>query len=348
LAIEYRLEELAERVGGTVRGDAKRVIRGIATLERAGPDELSFLTNPRYRAAARSTRAGALIVAPGTDLPGPDLLEVGEPYLALARLLELFHPAEPRKPGISEKAHVGADVQMGRDLTVGPFAVIGDRAILEDRCTVGPGCVVGADCHLGADSELKPRVVLYPGTRLGRRCLVHAGVVLGGDGFGFATTDAEHRKVPQLGRVVLEDDVEVGANTTVDRGTLGETRIGEGSKIDNLVMIAHGVSVGRGTLLAAQAGIAGSTRVGDRTVWAGQSGAAGHLEIADGTVVAAKSAVLQSVPEGNFVAGIPAVDHRRWKRTQALLGRLPEMRREIRELKARLAALERGGGQEED
>jgi len=348
LPIAYRLGELAERVQGKVRGDAERPIRGIDTLDRAGPEELSFLTNPRYRSAARSTRAGALLVAPGTEIEGPDLLEVSEPYLALARLLELFHPAETEPPGISEKAHIGSAVQMGHGVTVGPFAVIGDRAILGDRAKVGAGCIVGTDCRLGADAELKPRVVLYPGTQVGRRCLVHSGVVLGGDGFGFATTDAEHRKVPQLGTVILEDDVEVGANSTVDRGTLGETRIGAGSKIDNLVMIAHGVRLGRASLLAAQAGIAGSTKIGDRTVWAGQSGAAGHLEIAAGTVVGAKSAVLQDVPEGGFIAGIPAVDHRRWKRIQAVQAKLPEMRREIRELRARVAALERSVTQEED
>lgn len=344
----YRLEELARRIDGQVRGDAQRTIRGIATLDRAGPDELSFLTNPKYRESASATRAGAVLVGKGTELPDRDLLEVDEPYLALARLLALFHPVERKRPGVSERAHVGEGVSLGSEVRVEPFAVIGDRAVLEDRVCVGAGSVVGEDARVGEDTELKPRVVLYPGTQVGRRCLVHSGVVLGGDGYGFATSAGKHHKVPQLGRVVVQDDVEIGANTTVDRGTLEETVIGEGSKLDNLVMIAHGVKLGRDTLLAGQAGIAGSTRVGDGTIWAGQSGAAGHLEIAAGTIVAAKSAVLQSVPERAFVAGIPAVDHRRWKRSQAEVGRLGELRRRVREFRARIDALEARLGSEED
>jgi UDP-3-O-[3-hydroxymyristoyl] glucosamine N-acyltransferase len=346
--IAYRLAELAERVRGQVRGDPERLIRGVDTLDRAGPDQLSFLTNPRYREAALSSRAGALLVPTGTELDGPDLLEAAEPYAALAELLELFHPPEPARRGVSERAHIGIDARLGRDVYVGPFAVVGDRTVLADRASVGAGCVVGDDCSIGEDARLMPRVVLYSGTRVGRRCLVHSGVVLGGDGYGFATTGGEHRKVPQLGRVVLEDDVELGSNTTVDRGMLGETLIGAGSKLDNLVMIAHGVRLGRHSLLAAQSGIAGSTQVGDRTVWAGQSGAAGHLKIAAGTIVAAKAAVLKDVAEKRFVAGIPAVDHGRWKRAQALINKLPEMRREIRELNKRLARLEQNLTQEED
>jgi len=344
----YRLDELARRIDGEVRGDAQRTILGIATLDQAGPDDLSFLTNPKYRESASATRAGAVLVGKGTELPDRDLLVVDEPYLALARLLTLFHPVERKSPGVSDRAQVGEGVHLGSGVRVEPFAVIGDRAVLEDRVCVGAGSVVGEEARVGEETELRPRVVLYPGTRVGRRCLIHSGAVLGGDGYGFATSGGKHHKVPQLGRVVVEDDVEIGANTTVDRGTLEETVIGEGSKLDNLVMIAHGVKLGRDTLLAGQAGIAGSTRVGDGTIWAGQSGAAGHLEIADGTIVAAKSAVLQSVPERAFVAGIPAVDHRRWKRSLAELGRVGELRRRVRKFRARLDALEARLGSEED
>jgi UDP-3-O-[3-hydroxymyristoyl] glucosamine N-acyltransferase len=207
--------------------------------------------------------------------------------------------------------------------------------------------VVGDGAVLGDETELKPRVVLYPGTQIGRRCLIHAGVVLGGDGFGFATTGGNHRKMPQVGRVVVEDDVEIGANTTVDRAMLGETRIGRGSKIDDLVMIAHGVQLGPGSLLAAQAGIAGSARLGAHATLAGQSGIAGHLEIGKGVIVAAKSAVFSDQPDGAFVAGIPATDHRRWKRSQAVAARLPELRSEIRELRERLNAFEKRIGTED-
>jgi UDP-3-O-[3-hydroxymyristoyl] glucosamine N-acyltransferase len=340
VAKSYRLGQLARHVGGAVRGDENKPISGIAPLGDAGPRELSFLTNPKYRDLVRETKAAAVLAPSGSGLEGIDLLEVAEPYLALASLLALFHPPAPRRPGISERAHVGESVTIGTEVSVGPFAVVGDGAVLGKRAVIGAGCVVGEDCRVGEETELKPRVVLYPGTVIGRRCLIHSGVVLGADGFGFATSGDVHHKVPQVGRVVVEDDVEIGANTTVDRAALGETLIGEGSKIDNLVMIAHGVKIGPGTLMAAQAGVAGSTRVGRRTTWAGQSGAAGHLEIGDGAIIAAKSAVLKDLPAGAFVIGIPAVEHGRWKRMRASLNRLPELRQEVRKLRSRLERLE--------
>lgn len=335
-----RLGELAERVGGRVVGDPDAVIDGVATLEEAGPDQLSFLSNPRYRDAARRTRAGAILVKPGSGIEGPALLEVDEPYLALAKVLGLFHTDPPAVREVSSMAHVGRDVRLGNEVTVEPFAFIGDGVELGDRVTVGAGSVVGTDCRVGAGSILMPRVVLYPRTEIGRDCILHAGVVVGSDGFGFATSGGRHHKVPQLGKVVIEDDVELGANTTVDRGALGETVIGSGSKLDNLVMIAHGVTIGAGCLMAAQSGIAGSTQVGSNVTFAGQSGAAGHLKIADGTVVAAKTAVFASIDPGAFVAGTPAVDHRTWKRSQVLLKRLPDLRKEILELKRRVEQLE--------
>jgi UDP-3-O-[3-hydroxymyristoyl] glucosamine N-acyltransferase len=332
---------LAERVGGHVRGNPERVIRGIDTLDRCESDQLGFLTNPRYRKLAEETRAAAILVAPNSDLTGHDLLEAEEPYLALAALLALFHPRPERPPGISPDARVAAGVRLGRDVRVEAFAVVEEGARLGDAVVIGSGCVVGAGSSVGAGSELRPRVVLYPDTTVGSRCLIHAGVVLGGDGFGFATSGGKHHKVPQTGRVVIEDDVEVGSNATIDRGAIGDTVIEEGAKLDNLVMVAHGVRVGSGSLLAAQSGVAGSTRLGRYTTLAGQAGVTGHVEIAGGTTVAAKSAVLQDVTEPDFVAGIPAVHHREWKRAQASLRRLPRLRAELRELRERVAELER-------
>jgi UDP-3-O-[3-hydroxymyristoyl] glucosamine N-acyltransferase len=269
-----------------------------------------------------------------------DLLRAAEPYLVLAQLLELFHPPHPIRPGISPDARIGEDVELGRDVEVGPFAVIGNRCRLGDRAVVEAGCVLGRACRIGSDSRLSPRVVLYDGTDVGDRCRIHAGVVLGADGFGFATSGGKHSKVPQVGRVVIEDDVEIGANSAVDRAMLGATKVGAGSKIDDLVMVAHGVRLGPDSLLAAQSGVAGSARLGARATLAGQAGVAGHLDLGDGVIVAAKSAVFQDLPDGAFVAGIPADDHKRWKRSQALLKRLPEMRNRLRDLQARLAALE--------
>lgn len=339
---EFSLGELARRVGGRVHGDPDRRISGVETLDRAGPDRLAFLTNPKYRKAAAVTRAGAVLVGPGTILSGPDLLEAPEPYAALAEILALFHPEPAAVPGVSADARLGEGVLLGTAVAVGPYAVIGNRSILGDRCVIGPACVIGEDCVIGERTILAPRVVLYPGTVVGARCRLHAGVVLGADGFGFATVRGEHRKVPQVGRVVVEDDVEIGANSTVDRAMLGETVVGRGSKIDDQVMIAHGVRIGPRALLAAQSGIAGSTRLGENVTFAGQSGAAGHLEIGDRAIVAAKTAVFEDVPAGAFVAGIPAVDHRSWKRTQAMQKRLPDWRETIRSLERRVEALEAG------
>ena len=339
----WLLSELAGLVGGRVEGDADRRVRGVATLEGAGPEDLSFLTNPRYRPALEGSRAGAILVGPDAGVTGRDLLVVPDPYLALAAILEQMHPASRPDPGISADARVGRGAILGADVAVGPFAVVGSGTRLGDRGVVGAGAVIGDGSVIGADTVVMPRVVLYPGTRVGARCLIHAGVVLGGDGFGFATTAGTHRKVPQLGCVVIEDDVEIGANSTVDRGTLGETTIGRGTKIDNLVMVAHGVVIGPHGLLAGQAGIAGSTRIGSHVTMAGQSGAAGHLRLGDRVVVAAKSAVFTDVPDRAFVAGVPAVDHRAWKRSLALVKMLPELRSRLRALEERLAALETRG-----
>lgn len=338
----FRLEELAARIAGRVVGNGEREIRGVATLDRAGPGELSFLTNPKYRKAAEGSRAGAVLVGPGVRLAGRDLLEAPEPYVALAEILELFHPETRPPAGVSPEARIAEGVRAGRDVTIGPFAVVAAGSSIGDRVRIGAGVVVGEDCEIGDDSILYPRVVLYPGTRVGRRCRVHAGVVLGADGFGFATRkDGRHRKIPQVGRVVVEDDVEIGANTTIDRAALGETVVGEGTKIDNLVMVGHGATLGRDVLLVGQAGIAGSTRLGDRVTIAAQSGVVGHVELPDGMVLAAKSAVLfQPEPDAKLLAGSPAVDLGAWRKSQAIVKRLPELRSEVRRLRERLEALE--------
>jgi UDP-3-O-[3-hydroxymyristoyl] glucosamine N-acyltransferase len=343
-----RLDELARRVGARVVGDGSVLLEGVATLEEAGPRDLSFFTNPRYRDEVSRTRAAALLVKAGSGIRDRVLLEADDPYLALAAILALFHPPEPDEPRVSELASVDPDARLGEAVDVGPFAVIGAGAVLADRVRIGAGCVVGRRCRIGEDSVLMPRVVLYADTSVGRRCIVHAGVVLGADGFGFATSGGVHHKVPQVGRVVVEDDVEIGANSTVDRGALGETVIGTGSKLDDQVMIGHGVRIGKGCLMAAQSGIAGSSRVGDRVTLAGQSGIGGHRRVADGTVVAAKSALLGDTERGGVVAGIPAFEHASWKRAQAVAKRLPELLTKLRKLERKLAALERDADEREE
>jgi UDP-3-O-[3-hydroxymyristoyl] glucosamine N-acyltransferase len=333
---------LAELVEGRVEGEPGIEITGVATLEEAAPGELSFLTHPRYRRAATMTRASALLVGPGESrLERPARLVAADPYFALVRLLELFHPRVPASPGVSPDARVSSDVELGEGVHVAPFAVLEAGSVLGRRVVVGAGAVVGRGSRIGEGTELRPGVVLYPGTELGCRCLIHAGVVIGADGFGFATSGGVHHKLPQVGRVVIGDDVEIGANSAVDRAMLGATSVGAGSKIDDLVMLAHGVRLGPGSLVAAQSGIAGSARIGARARLAGQSGIAGHLELGDDVVVAAKSAVLGDLGDGAFVAGIPAVDHRRWKRAQSVVAQLPELVRQLRRLREQVARLER-------
>ena len=331
-----RLAALAERVGGTVRGDGERWIHGIATLSAAGPDHLSFLTNAKYREAAERSRAGAVLAPRGVVLSGRDLLQVDEPYLALAVLLDVFHPATAPPPGVDRTAVVAASATVDPTATVGPLAVVGEHSQIGPRASVQALAVVGARCRVGAGSILHPHSVLYDGTQVGERCIVHSGVVLGGDGFGYATHGGRHVKVPQVGRLVVEDDVEIGANSTLDRALLEETRIGAGTKIDNLVMVAHNVKIGKSCLLVAQSGIAGSTQIGEGVVLAGQAGVAGHVRVGSGARVAAKSAVFKNVPDGEQVAGIPAIEAGQWRRQQALVGRLQDLQRRLRVLEERL------------
>jgi len=345
------LGELAGLLGGEVRGDPARVVRRLATLEAAGPGDLSFLTSARYFRDALASKAGALLVGgdAAARLEG-DLIVVAEPYLALARLLELFAPPSGPAPGVHPTAVVAAGAAVAATASVGPYCVVGERATIGERCVLGPHTVVGDDCSVGDDCLLHARVTLYARSVVGSRCILHSGVVVGGDGYGFATSGGRHHKLRHLGRAVLEDDVEIGANSAVDRGLLGDTTIGAGTKIDDLVMVGHNARVGRHSLLAAQAGLAGSARLGDRVTVAAQSGIIGHVEIGDGVVVATKSAVLQAVEKGRRVAGIPATDLAKWRRQQALVGRLGELRARLLELEraARRRVTGDGRGEEEE
>lgn len=333
----FRLAELAELVGGRMVGDPERTVLRVRALDAAGPADLSFVFEAKRLAEARASRAGALLVAPSLagELAG-DLLVADDPRYALALLLARFHPPEPTVPGVHPTAVVGPGCAIDPTATVGPYAVLGEGTVLAARAQVGALAVIGRRCRVGEGSVIHPHAVLYDGSELGQGTIIHAGAVVGADGFGYATHGGIHHKVPQVGRVVLEAEVEVGANAAIDRATLGETRIGAGTKIDNLVQIGHNVRVGRHSILCGQAGVAGSARLGDYVVLAGQAGAAGHIELGDRAQVAAKSAALSSVPAGATVAGIPAIDLRRWRRQVALLSRLEEMSRRLRAIERRL------------
>lgn len=326
----FTLGEIASRLGGTVEGDPGLRIEGVRGLDDAGPSHLAFLARERYARRAGSSRAGALLVSAGERLAGRNLVRVPDPYLALAYVLEMFHPPRPPAPGVHPEARVGRGCEIHPEATVMAGARLGDGCRVAARARIHPGVVAGEECRVGADTLLYPNVTLYPRTVLGERVIVHAGAVLGSDGFGFTREGEAFRKIPQVGWVEVGDDVEIGANCAIDRGTFGPTRIGRGTKIDNLVMVAHNVQVGEHCVLVAQSGVAGSSRLGRGVMLAGQSGVAGHLEVGDGTRVGAKSAVTHDVPAGSFVVGHPAVDHRQWKRMQAALRRLPEILRRLR------------------
>jgi UDP-3-O-[3-hydroxymyristoyl] glucosamine N-acyltransferase len=335
-----RLADLAADLDARVVGDGELEIHGVRPLDSAQSNHLSFLHNPKYAKEARASSAGAILVADEEALPGRTVVVCDEPYLALARALAIFHPRQQPRPGIHETAVVADDVSVGEGASIGPLAAVGAGSSIGADSVIGAGCVVGTGVTIGAGTELHPRVVVEDGCRIGDRCIIHSGTVVGSDGYGFATVDGVHHKVPQVGIVVVEDDVELGANVCIDRAALGETRIGRGTKVDNLVQIAHNVHIGEHCLLISQSGISGSTRVGRHVIFAGQAGAAGHLTIGDGAVLMARAAAHKDVPAGEAVAGEPARPRREWLKTAANVQRLDQLKARVKELEARLAALE--------
>jgi len=337
------LAELAQLCGAVVDGDAARTIDGPAALADAGPREISFLANPRYTPQLATTRAGAVVVARNCASQRADLvlLRCDDPNRAFTAVVEAFAPRDPAPaPGVHPSAFVETGARVDPTASIGPNCTIASGASVGARSQLVAGVSIGRDAVVGEDCVLHPAVVLYARVRVGSRVLIHAGTVLGSDGFGFEPTRTGWVKIPQCGTVLVEDDVEIGANVTVDRARFGVTRIGRGVKIDNLVQVGHNVDVGDGALLIAQVGIAGSTRVGKRAILAGQVGVAGHATIGDGARVGAQSGVSGEVPAGADYFGTPARPRADELRIWSLTGKLPDMSKRIKDLERRLAQLD--------
>jgi UDP-3-O-[3-hydroxymyristoyl] glucosamine N-acyltransferase len=331
--------DIVALVEGEFSGDRDQLIIGVKPLGEAGEGELTLLASSRMEPLLAQTRAAAVLVPRELDAPDDArrLIRVADPHLALARVLQKWFAEIPRPPvGVSALAQISPSASIGMGARIGAYAVIGDRATIGPEVTIFDGCHVGPDCVVGEGSLLYPNVTVYHGCLIGRRCILHSGVVVGSDGYGFATSGGVHHKIPQVGIVRIEDDVEVGAGTTIDRATLGETVIGEGTKIDNLVQIGHNVRIGKHCLLVAQVGIAGSTEIGDHVVFGGQSGAGGHLKIASNVKVGSRAAVMKSWEEEVTLSGTPARPLQEHLRAEALIRRLPKMQERIEKLEQQL------------
>lgn len=329
----YRLADLARLVGGELLGNANTEIRGAASLEDAVPGDITFAAEERHLERARHTRATAIITPREFPEVDKQAIRVVNPRLAWALVLEAFAPPVEIPLGIHESAVVGEDVVLGKDVSIQAHVVIGARSRLGNNVVVYPGVYIGEDVTIGDNTVIYPNAVIRERLSVGKNCCIHPGAVLGADGFGFVTTSAGHRKVEHIGVVVVEDDVEIGANTTIDRGTTGSTLVGRGSKIDNLVQIGHNVQIGPACMIVALSGVAGSSVLEGRVTLAGQSGVAGHLTVGEGTVVAARGLVAKDTSPRSFVSGFPARPHRENMRILAAEQRLPELLKEFSRLK---------------
>ena len=337
--MEKTVNEIASIIGGTVSGDGTRIIRGLAALDEAGADDLAFAVPPHIDAARTSAKAGALLLPKGTEGFAGTVIFVEEPKAAFAKLLTSFTPPIEHAAGVSDEAYIGADVSIGEGVTVLPFAYIDDHAVLGAGVTIYPHVYVGQYSEIGDQTVLYPNATVREHCRIGARCTIHSGAVIGADGFGFTTEAGVHTKVPQVGGVVIEDDVEIGAHVGIDRATLGATVIGRGTKIDNLVHIGHNCNIGANCLIVAQTGISGSTKVGHNVTFGGQVGTVGHINIGANSVYAARSGIIGDMPEGVFCAGFPVQPHAEWLRVQAAIRRLPEMVKKIKALEKELEEL---------
>ena len=330
-----KASDIAELVGGTFEGAMDPELWGVGPIDRAGTTQLSFVADAKYLPYLEGAQAGAVLIAESLAMRGSSKLPrivVPDVHRALALLLRHLHPEKTPRPGVHPTAVLGHGVVLGEGVSVGPYAVLGDQVEVDSGAVIGAHCVVGDNCRLGAQVTLHPAVTLYPRVQIGERSIVHSGARLGSDGFGYALVDGRQEKVPQVGGCVLGADVEIGANTTIDRGSIGNTEIGEGVKIDNLVHIGHNCRIGAHSVIVAQVGISGSVVVGSRVTLAGQVGVVGHLRIADQVVIGGKSVVWANIDQPGLYSGNPARPHKEALRAQAAVGKLPELLKRLKRL----------------
>lgn len=334
---ERTLREIAEHVGGRVCGDPDTVIRAAATLSEAGEGDITFLANRRYERQVETTRASAIIV--GREVPGArtPLLVARDPYFAFTQVLVLLHGHRKHRPiGISPRASIAGSAEIGAGCHIHDFVTVADNARIGNGCVIYPCAYIGEGVQIGDNTVVDANAVIYENCRIGSRVVIHANATIGSDGFGFATHDGVHHKIPQIGTAIIEDDVEIGASCSVERGTLGDTVVGRGSKVGDLVTIGHGARVGPHSLIVAQAGIAGSATLGHHCTLGGQVGVVGHITIGNNVTIGAQAGVINSIPDGQIVAGAPAIDVNQARRAYTMITYLPQMRQDIRSLQSQL------------
>ncbi|WP_429884917.1 UDP-3-O-(3-hydroxymyristoyl)glucosamine N-acyltransferase [Geoalkalibacter halelectricus] len=335
-----KLKELAAWVGAQLVGDENIEIARVAPIEEAGPGDLTFLANPRYAAKLNDCRAAAVIVAPGVESERHSLLICSNPYLAFARILARLCPPASVERRVMDGAWVDPSAQLGEEVAIHPGCHVGPNVRIGRGTILYPGVVLYEGAQIGEDCVLHAHVVVREACRIGNRVIIQPGAVIGSDGFGYAPDGRRYVKIPQVGTVEVGDDVEIGAATCIDRAALTVTRIGRGTKIDNLVQIAHNVEIGEDTIIVSQVGISGSTRIGDHCTFGGQAGVAGHIRIGDDVIIAARGGVASNVPPGQVMSGTPVMPHKDWLKASMTFPKLPEMRRDVQALKKRLAELE--------
>lgn len=341
MPIRKNLREIASLIGGEVIGDGDIVITGISGIKEAREGDITFLANPKYLPLMQQTKASAIITSYDVKESSRPIIRAENPSLAFAKMVQLIAPNEVRRPkGIHPTAVIGKEVVLGKGVAIEPYAMVDDHAVIGDRTVIDMGVYVGHHARIGEDCLIYPHVTIRERVKIGNRVVIHSGSVIGSDGFGFSTVKGVHHKIPQIGTVVIEDDVEIGSNVTIDRARFDKTWIKKGTKIDNLVQIAHNVVVGEHSVIVSQTGISGSTEIGNNVTLAGQSGIVGHITIGDNAVIAAQAGVTKSVPENTCVSGYPAKPHMQAKRLNAALQRLPELLKTVERLQKRIEELE--------